>query len=263
MRVVISTDLEGISGVSVWEQTRQMESTMYQDARRLLIRDIAACVEGCVEAGATDVLVEDGHGGGFNIVPELMHPAARYFTGRNRWHTPAWERLHEGMDAAILLGYHAMAGTADGMLRHTQSSLGGNQYWYNDRECGEIAQSALVYGHFGTPVVMVTGDDATVREANAFLGPEVVGVSVKQGLGAEYGVLLAPARAHDLIRAGAREALGRVARVPPFAMELPIRGRLRFPDKSKADDFRPGRATRLDDYTYEATFDSALDIYAF
>ena len=263
MRVVIATDLEGISGVCVWQQTRDRTTLYYQEARRLLMGDIGAAVDGCLEGGADDVLVSDGHGGGFNIVPELMHPRATYITGTNRPPVADRARVYEGVDAAVLLGYHAMAGTADGMLRHTQSSKAGNRYWYNERECGEIAQSALLFGHFGTPVVMVTGDAAACREAGGLLGQDVVTVVVKEGYGEQFGALLSPAAAHELIREGAREAMGRVATTQPFTMDLPIRGRLRFPDKSTADSFRPGRAVRTDDYTFETQFERALDIYSF
>jgi hypothetical protein len=124
MRVVIATDLEGISGVCVWEQTRDRTSALYQDARRLLIGDISAAVEGCLAGGATEILVVDGHGGGFNIVPELLHPRARCFTGRGRRPFMSWGHIFEGLDAAILLGCHAMAGTAAGILRLRSSPSG-------------------------------------------------------------------------------------------------------------------------------------------
>jgi D-amino peptidase len=272
MRIVIATDLEGISGVCVWEQTRDRTSALYQDARRLLMGDINAAVEGCLAGGATEVLVVDGHGGGFNIVPEMLHPQAQCFTGRERRPFMSWGHIFEGLDAghifegldaAILLGCHAMAGTADGILRHTQSSAGGNQYWYNGRECGEIAQEALIYGHFGIPVVMVTGDSAATREATELLGQGIVTVAVKQSLGEQYGVLMAPATAHKAIHAGACAALERVELCQPFRMELPIEGRLRFKDAATADGFSPRRATRVDERTFEARFESALEILSF
>ncbi|NOY81747.1 MAG: M55 family metallopeptidase [Kiritimatiellaeota bacterium] len=263
MRILISTDLEGVSGVCVWEQTREPTGAMYQEARRLLMADAAAVVKGCREAAAdADIVVCDGHGGGFNFVPELMAPGARYLTGRAR---PAFSRredLYPGFDAAILLGFHAMAGTPNAFLAHTQSSLGGNRYWYNEVESGEIVQSALVFGHFGIPVIMVSGDDATARETRRFLG-DVVTVSVKEALGEQFGFLLAPQEAHARLRAGAARAVHCLPERRPFSLELPIRGRLRFPDKSRADAFRPRRSNRVDDYTFEAVFERALDIYEF
>ncbi|NLV74843.1 MAG: aminopeptidase [Chloroflexi bacterium] len=263
MRVIVETDLEGISGVVSWEQTREMSSAMYQSARDLLMGDVNALVEGLIAGGADDIIVLDGHGGGFNFIPERMHPGARYFTGRNRRPFLGWEELYQGADAGILLGYHAMAGTPDGMLRHTQSSMQGNRYWYNECESGEIAQDALVFGHYDIPVILVSGDHAACREARALLGDGLTTVEVKRGYGEEFGLLLAPEAAHDRLREGARQALGRTSQCRPYRLELPIRGRLRFPDKSVADRFVPARATRVDDYTYDASFDSARDIYFF
>ncbi len=265
MHILIDTDLEGVSGVCVWEQTREPASAMYQEARRLLMGDIQAVAAGLREAGGERITACDGHGGGFNFVPELMAPGVRYLTGRAR---PPFSRredfgLYEEFDAVILLGYHAMAGTPNAFLAHTQSSKGGNRYWYNGRECGEIVQSALVCGHFGLPVLMVSGDEATAREAKAFLGEAVVAVSVKTAYGEQFGTLLAPEDAHARLRTGAREAVLRAGECRPFSLELPITGRLRFPDKQRADAFHPRRARRIDDNTFEAVFERALDIYEF
>ncbi|MBI3946394.1 MAG: M55 family metallopeptidase [Armatimonadetes bacterium] len=263
MRILICTDMEGISGVCIWDQTRDQTTAHYQEARRLLMADIAAAVDGCRAGGADDVVASDGHGGGFNFVPELMHPGARYLTGRQRTSMTQREAFFRAVDGVILLGYHAMAETPDGILRHTQSSLGGNRYWYNDRECGEIAQSALVYGHFGIPVVMLTGDTAACREAREFLGEAIVTVPVKEGYSAQFGLLMAPKDAHDRIREGAQQAMGRIRECRPFTMELPIRGRLRVGDKSIADARRTTRSRRVDDCTFETVFEIPLEIYSF
>ncbi|NLS78616.1 MAG: peptidase M55 [Chloroflexi bacterium] len=262
MRILVLTDLEGISGVCIFEQTRE-RGNLYEEARRLLMGDISAVVEGCLAGGAAEVVVEDGHGGGFNMVPELMHPGARYITGVARPRFPERAAFHQGYDAAILLGYHAMAGTPDGMLRHTQSSKAGNRYWYNGRESGEMAQSGLILGHYGTPVIMVSGDTACCREARAFFGEGPVAVAVKEGFGEQFGLLLPPEAAHEAIRQGAIEALRRVQTCQPYTIALPIQGRLRFPNKSTADEYRPALSKRVDDYTFEAVFESPLDIYSF
>lgn len=263
MKVVIETDLEGISGVCVWEQTRDRTTLYYQEARRLLMGDINAAVEGCLAAGVNDILVVDGHGGGFNIVPELMHPKARYLSGVAR--PPMTERtaIRQGVDGAILLGYHAMAGTPDGVLRHTQSSKQGRRYWYNDRESGEIAQTALYVGHMGIPVIMVTGDAATCREAHDFLGPDIITVAVKESYDEQFSAMLAPEAAHDAIRTGALEAIERIGRCHPYTIDLPIRGRMAYGSAAFADVFEPKRSKRIDDVTFEATFDTALEIYDF
>jgi D-amino peptidase len=245
MRICLCTDLEGISGVCIFEQTRDRTTALFQEARHLLMGDLNACVEGCLEGGADEVVVRDGHGGGFNILPEELHPEALCLTGVNRPRDAGWELQY---DAAILLGYHAMNGAETGVLHHTQSSQSESKYWYNDRECGEIAQSALIMGHYGVPVVMVTGDEACCAEAREFLGDEIVTVAVKKGYAREAALIIAPKRARGLIREGAREAMSRVGRCKPFRTELPIRGK-----HMRKDLEQP----------LEKVFESALGIYDF
>ncbi len=250
MKIYIFTDLEGVSGVCVFAQTRD-EGPRYEEARRLLMLDIRACVDGLLEGGADEIIVRDGHGKPYNFVPELMHPGARYVVGRFAG-LPLGGGLDADCDGIILLGHHAMAGTDDGILCHTQSSKPGNRYWYNGRESGEMAQEALIAGHYGIPLIMVSGDDAACREARGFFGDGPVCVSVKTGLGRETGILLAPEEAHRRIREGAKEAIRRVPRCKPYTTDLPIRARLeRFDETSSRW------------VTVEKTFETALDILRF
>jgi len=260
VKVFIFTDLEGASGVCRFFQTREV-GPRYDEACRLLMGDINACVDGLLEAGADDIVVCDGHGKPYNFVPEMMHPEARHVVGG--WGDRPLGGLAPGYDAVILLAHHAMAGTPDGVLYHTQSSKRGNRYWYNGRESGEIAQEALIAGHFDIPLVMVTGDDAVCREAREFFGDEIVTVSVKQGLGREAAVFVAPQAARERIREGAVRAVAAIPNCKPYKIDLPITGRLAFPDKETADAFKPSRAKRVDDLTFEAVFDSALDVVKF
>ena len=261
MKVYIATDLEGVSGVTVWDQTRDRTTALYQEARRLLTREVNAAVEGCLAGGADAVLVLDGHGGGFNLVPAELHPGASYVTGPGRPQPHCG--LDSSVDAMMLVGYHAMAGTPNAVLAHTQSSKSGNRYWYNGRESGEIAQSALIAGHYGVPVVLVTGDDATCAEAKAFLGEGVTTVSVKKGLGITCCEMLAPTRARALIREASAEALGRIGQCQPYAIDLPIQARLEFATQEIADAAGRTLSARIDDRTFERTMDGPLEIYRF
>lgn len=263
MRIYMAVDLEGISGVCVFDQTREPTTTHYQDARRLLMDDINAAVAGCFDGGATEVVVEDEHAGGFNFLGDLIDSRVVYLTGKSRPKMSQRENIYTGFDGAILLGYHAMAGTPDGILNHTQSSRKGNRYWYNGRESGEIAQAALRLGHCGVPVVMVSSDDAGCREARDFLGKKIVTVSVKRGVTIEYGFLIPPKRAHEMLHDGACKAMSLVGKLKPFKMKLPIQGRLQFPDKTTADACRPVRGKRVDDHSFEATFDRGIDVLEF
>lgn len=261
MKVYISTDLEGVSGVTVWDQTREMTTALYQHARHLLTREVNAAVAGCLAGGADEVVVMDGHAGGFNFVPDELHPGATYVTGPGR--PGVLCGLDESFDAAMLLGYHAMAGTPNAVLAHTQSSKRGDRYWYNGRESGEIAQSALVCGHYDVPVVMVTGDEAACVEARAFLGEEIVAVSVKKGFSINSCQMVPPQRAWEMIRSGAADAIKRVAQCKPYKLDLPIHARLRFPTREIADAAGCPFSKRVDDLTYERTIESPLDVVRF
>ena len=260
MRVHICTDLEGVSGVTLFSQTRE-EGPAYEEARGLLTGDINAAVQGCLDGGADYICVLDGHGHPFNIIPELLHPGAEYLAGKG--FPDLWSDLEEGFDCAMLVGAHAMNRTPDGVLYHTQNSRADAHYWYNDRECGEIAQSAMCYGHYGIPVVMVSADTAGCREATEFLGDEVVTVAVKRGYGRECCRMLAPARAHELIREGAREGLTRVARCQPYVVDTPLRARMErlaepLPDTATAEEI--AAAPRR---VWEKVCENQTDLFSF
>ena len=262
MRIVICTDLEGISGVTCWEQTRDMTTNLYQEARALLTADINACVEGCLEGGATEIVVRDGHGGGFNIIPEQLHPEAQCVTGPGRPNAACG--FDENFAGLILLGYHAMNGVEDGVLHHTQSSRGENRYWYNGVESGEIAQSALVAGSFGIPPIMCTGDVRACEEAVRFLGDSIVTVAVKEGFSRTSCRMIAPKKAREMIRDGARRAMGVIPDCRPYTIDLPITARLWLKDiDTVAQMARAGLSTRIDDHTLERIINDPRDIYRF
>ena len=261
MKVYIVTDLEGISGICLFEQTREKIPPLYEEARLLLTREVNAAVQGCLDAGAEEVVVLDGHGGGFNFVPEEMHPGAYFITGPGRPHPLLG--LDESFGAVLCIGFHAKLGTPDGVLHHTQSSKAETRYWYNGIEMGEIGQVALIAGAYGVPVAMVTGDLAACREARELLGEDIVTVKVKEGYGRHCAKMLPPKRAREEIRKGAREAVMKAPSLKPFILPLPIEGKLMFGDKEYADNFRPKKARRIDERTFVATFHSALEILTF
>jgi len=261
MKVYIVTDLEGVSGICLFEQTREKVPPLYQEARFLLTREANAAVQGCLDAGAEEVVVLDGHGGGFNFVPEEMHPGAHFVTGPARPHPLLG--LDESFGAVLCVGYHSKLGTPDGVLHHTQSSKAETRYWYNGIEMGEIGQVALIAGHYGVPVAMVSGDTAACREAKELLGEDVLTVVVKEGYSRHCAKMLPPKRAREEIRRKAREAVEKAPSLRPFRLPLPIEGRLAFGREEYAEKFKPKRARKVDDLTFVATFQSALEILEF
>ena len=252
-RIYIVTDLEGASGVYKFAQTREPNNPLGEKAKEYLIGDIAAVVRGLRSVNVFDIVVLDGHGSQA-FVPHLMESGAKYITGKPR--PGPLTGLDDSFDGLIQLGAHAMMGTPDGVLCHTQSSRSENRYWYNGVESGELAQCAAIAGHYGIPTIMVTGDEAACREATKFFGPNCVTVAVKRGISREAAELYPFDEARRALYDGARRAVAAIPRCQPYKLALPIQAKkeyLVFDDPSK-----PGRQV-----TKEGTIADVLKLMDF
>jgi D-amino peptidase len=218
---------------------------MYEEGRRLYTGEINAAVRGAKAAGATEIVVMDCHGAGegwsFNsLIPEELDPDCEYVV-QNEW-TEYIDYLETGVDAALFVGMHAMAGTRDGVLAHTVS---GSSWWrlrFNGVEVGETGINAALCGAWGCPVVLVTGDEACCREAKALLGEGLTTVAVKKGL-ARFSARQFPApKARELIEAGARASLGDVMAVAPYKVGSPCEILVDFNTSDQVEKlrYRPG-----------------------
>lgn len=223
-KIYVVTDLEGVSGVYKFAQTRE-PGPLNDTAKEYFMGDLAAVVRGLRAGGATEVIVLDGHGTGA-LVPHLMEPGAKYITGR-----PLPARL-SGLDAScaglVMFGCHAMMGTPDGVLCHTQSSKHENRYWYNGVESGELAQSALTAGQYGVPPILVTGDEATCREAHKFFGTNCVTVATKCGYSREAAMLYPFAETRMALFEGAKRAMSVIGDCKPYKVSLPIQAKKQY-----------------------------------
>ena len=253
LRIYIVTDLEGASGVYQFAQTRE-PGPLNEKAKEYLMADIAAVVRGLRAAHVTDIIVLDGHGSGA-FVPHLMEPGAKYITGKPR-PGPFLCGLDESFAGLIQVGAHAMMGTPDGVLCHTQSSRTEHRYWYNGVESGELAQCAALAGHFGVPTIMVTGDEAACRESEKFFGANCVTVAVKRGISREAAALYPFAETSQALYEGARRAVAALPRCQPYKLALPIQARKEYLvfDTPSA----PGRRV-----TKEATIEDARKVVDF
>jgi D-amino peptidase len=212
MRVYISVDMEGIGGVSHPRPTERVDAG-YPAACELMTGEANAAVEGAVEAGATDILVNDSHGGMYNLSPTALHPAARLLQGQQAWSMVAGAgRGPDGgpaFDVALFVGYHARAGHPTGTIAHTFSDE-PVETRLNGRPTGEYGVNALILGAWGIPVGMVAGDDALADEVSAWL-PWAERIVVKVAHGTSAAASVHPLRARDLVRAGAERAVRRAA----------------------------------------------------
>ena len=190
MKVYVSADMEGISGILLPEHLFRGEE-LYQEGRRLLTREVNAVVEGLLQGGAKEIYVKDSHGTGVNFVVEELHPAVMLIQGGATM-DKRFPGFDASFDAVMLIGYHAMAGTAHAVRDHTFSSKNFLSIKLNGIEVGEIAIDALHFGMMGVPVIFVSGDDKTCMEAKAVLGNEISTYETKQSLGQHYAMMKPP-----------------------------------------------------------------------
>ena len=264
MRVHVISDMEGVAGIVKWEQTSGGES-LYEEGRRLYTEEINAAVRGAKAAGATQIVVMDCHGAGkgwtFNsLVAEDLDPACE-FVVQHEW-TEYTEFLEQGCDAALFVGMHARAGTAEGVMNHTISGRDYQNLWFNDVPVGETGINAALCGHWGCPVLLVTGDEATCAEGRDLLGDGLTTVAVKRGFSSASARNLAPARARELIEDGAKRALSDLSAVAPYDPGRPSEIRVEFKTTLAADRlrFRPG-VERIDDRTVVSCADTWLEAW--
>ena len=270
MRVFISADMEGISGVTDNEFTSP-GARDYERARRLMTDDVNAAVEGALAAGATEIVVNDSHGPMRNILIEHLHARARLISG-----SPKPLSMMEGIlgpggrgagepgpawDAAFFVGYHARAGTENAILDHTWT---GTIYgvWLNGVEVGEIGLNAALAGAQGVPVTLVTGDDKACAEARAILGEGVQTAQVKRAVGRYAADCVSLTDARRLIREAALRAVTDASRVAPLRFDAPYTLRVGWGKTMYAEVAAtvPG-SRRVDGRQVEITLDDMVDLY--
>ncbi|WP_033338541.1 M55 family metallopeptidase [Catenuloplanes japonicus] len=219
MRILISADMEGVSGVVHTTETNP-DKYDYARGRALMTAEVNAVIDGVLEAQPdADVLVADAHGPFRNIITEDLDRRVRLVRGRPR-PLGMLGGLDESTDAVMFVGYHARAGAGPAVLAHTMSD-GVLSARMNGRTFGEIGFNAAMAGHHGAPVALIAGDDAACAEL-AELSPDTVAVPVKEALGQAAAVTLHPAVARERLRAGAIEATRRAAEITPFRIWGPV-----------------------------------------
>ncbi len=242
MKVLISADMEGTCGVVSWVHVMPPEGTAgeptsqteYERARLRMTREVNAAIEGALAGGADEVIVNDSHDGMRNLIPEELHPACRFISGNDKLLGMVQGVDVDGIGAVFYTGYHARAGTPAAPLAHTWTG------WLNDVRfdgvsTGEFGINAAIAGHYGVPVTLVTGDDKAVAQTREFLGEQVVGVAVKEGISTFAALHLHPARAVDLIRDGARKAVAAAGSASPYGLPRGATVELEFDHQARAD----------------------------
>jgi D-amino peptidase len=217
LKVFISVDMEGVTGVVNADDARRTGKD-YDYFRQTMTREANAAIEGALAAGATEIIVRDSHGSALNLLPEMLHRSAKLIRDWSDGPMSMMEGIDASYDAAIYVGYHAKAGTPNGVLDHT-SSGDVTDISVNGVSMPETGYNALMAGYYDVPVVFVAGDKAVCDQARALLG-SVETVAVKEGIGAA-AINLHPEVAREQIRAGVEKALRNLDDYQPYKLPAP------------------------------------------
>ena len=261
LKVFISVDMEGIAGVVTSSETGTSGSD-YGYFRRVMSAEANAAVLGAYDAGATEVVVRDSHGSARNILPDMLDSRARLirdWSGGPKW---MMEGIDASFDAVVFIGYHAKAGTPNGVINHTDN---GNvvDFAINGVSLPEAGINALMAGSYGVPVIFVAGDQAICEQVNDLFG-NIATVATKEGIGAASNGLH-PDSANALIRAGVAEAVSNRSQYEAFTMTTPYTLVLKLKREASVynGSYFPG-ATRTGDWELTFTSDDIFQLmYAF
>ena len=225
MKIYISADMEGIVGVVTNEQLGP-QGFEYNRAREFMTAEVNAAIEAAFQAGATEIVVSDSHGNGQNLLIEKLPKAV---TIVRSWPRPLMmmQGIDETFDGAIFIGYHTGTSNATGVRAHTISSARLADVRLNGTSMPEAGINAAIAGHFNVPVIMVSGDDAVVKETTALLG-DIEGAVVKWAYGFHSARTLTPEAAYEIIRDKVKRAIGRVKDFKPYRVKAPVQLDVRF-----------------------------------
>lgn len=230
MKVFISADIEGVSGVATNQQLKT--NSEYQRFRKLMAADVNAAIEGAFKGGATEVVVADGHGNMSNILIEDLDSRARLVSGSNRVMCQL-EGLDDSFDAIMFVGHHGREGGSDAVISHTLAGICVNEMKINGKVVGETELNAFVAGGFGIPAVFISGDDAYVKEVQETL-PEVEAAVVKRAVDRFSAELLHPEVAQQQIREKAEAAIQKASTFEPLKLEGPVTFEIEFKGPQQA-----------------------------
>lgn len=259
MKIYISADIEGVSGVVSGAETEPL-TPEWARGRALMMGEVNAAVEGAVAAGAREILVNDAHWTKKNLRIEDLHPAASLLSGDVKPYS-MMAGIERGFDGVFFIGYHARAGSAAASIDHTYFGPQIVQgVWLNGIEVGESGLNGVLAGYFGVPVALVTGDQTACAQAREFFGEHLETVVVKRALTRVAALNLPPARVHQMIREGAQRTLSRTH--APYVLRPPITVRIRFTSTLQADraEYLPG-ARRIEPTMVEYADDDYARVF--
>ncbi|AOT72163.1 M55 family metallopeptidase [Geosporobacter ferrireducens] len=218
MRLYISADIEGISGV-VNQCHVSAEGQDYFRARTLMTNEVNAAIEGAIEAGVKEVVVNDSHGPMTNILIENLHPAASLITGTPK-RLGMMEGIQSDFDSVMFIGYHARM-NQPGVLSHSYHGRVITNISINGMEVGEFAFNAFLAGHYHVPVMLVSGDNILAEEVKA-VNDQIETVVVKYAQSRYAARSIQPCIVHGRIKDAVKQIIQREDLLKPCRIEGPV-----------------------------------------
>ncbi len=235
MKILIAADMEGITGVTHWEETdpANHEYTRY---RKIMTDEVNEAIAGAADAGAEQFIVADGHGDGTNILIEELDSRAKLNSGGA---SPM--SMMQGVDSetggVIFIGYHARAGSQNAVLAHTWSAGRIANVWLNQSLVGEYGLNAALAGHFNVPVIMISGDQTACEQAVELIGSMETAI-VKRSTGYFSAECLPLKITLPLIREKSKQAVLHLrdkTTPKPFVVATPVHLAIEFRQPESAD----------------------------
>ena len=225
MKIYISADMEGVAGVVSGEQLGPT-GFEYQRFREFMTQEVNTAIEAAFEAGATEIMVSDSHGNAQNLLIEKLPKNVLLVRGFPR-PLVMMQGIDGTFDGVIFLGYHSGTTNPEGVRAHTFSSARLADVRLNNISMSEGSFNAAIAGHFNVPVIMVSGDDAAVKEVTAIVG-DIEGAVVKWNYGFHSARTMTPEAAQALIREKVKTASGRIKDFKPYKVNTPVQLDVRF-----------------------------------
>ena len=219
MKIFLSTDFEGISGIVAWEQIIEGNAE-YEQGRSLLTNEVNAVISGALEAGAKELVVNDSHHYMRNLHPQDLLGHAMLITGK---HKPLYmmEGLDSSFDGICFVGYHGSIGAERAVLSHTYNPGAVWEVRINGDIVGESAINALVAAHYNVPIIFISGDEVTLKEAQN-IAPDAEKVVVKQSIGRFAAAHIHPTIACEMLQTGASHAVRNLKGMHPPVFTRPV-----------------------------------------
>lgn len=261
LKVYISVDMEGVAG-AVTDDQLGPGGFEYQRFREFMTREAIAAVNAAKEAGATEIVVGDSHGNGENLLIEQFPKDVRIIRSWPR-RLSMMAGIDETFDAVIFIAYHSSTNNKEGVRAHTFSSARLSRVALNGIEMTEGAWNAAIAGHFGVPVVMISGDDAAVAEVRSLVG-NIEAAETKKSLGFHSASTLTPQASAELIGEKVKAALKRLKDFKPYKIQSPLTLDVSFKNYRPAEVLAYLKGVeRPDSHSIRYKADSMLEIADF